>query len=335
MKAIDTATSIGSSQAEKGFGVANFNLVKLLLAQHAADKTVVNTDVKHREVVISAHISRMLDAYELASGGGVWVVCAPADSGKTCAAEYVMLGDHEFRPERSLMVSAVAMKNFPQQFAEDTLDCKKAGKFLSQLLCQALATDPGSMKAQFAKAGKVAAMASCKASDAVPFDKNSSLTSYGPNETYKGQPVATFQRLPVLILDNFNEDTEANSDFVKTLLQTATDHQVVVFIMTKDEAWASKMVKMNGGTKIKPLYGNVGNEDYAEDGSFSGEPDWKVSHWSVDTLRELVRPDCVKYSLDLTEVVPDDATEGTRPMGPRQAKSRVNLILRQQLRGRK
>jgi hypothetical protein len=326
-QAFESAGSISKDLAGNAFGIANFNLVKLDLARHAAAKTVVNTDVKNKAVVVSPHISRMLDAYELASGGGVLVLCAPSDSGKTCAAEYLMLGDHAFRPDQSLMISAVAMKNFAVEFADLTLGCKKAGPFLSKLLCQALATDPGSVQGSVAKAGKVASMGSCKASEAVAFNNNTPLSSYGPNDTYTSEPIETFQRLPVLILDNFNEESQENTTFVKNLLQDATDHEVLVFILTKESDWASKMVKLNGGTKIKPLFGNVNNPDYSEVGTFSGEPDWNTLGWDVETLRELIRPQCVKNSLDPIELIPDRAV-----VGPREAKAKVHFELRKRLR---
>jgi hypothetical protein len=267
----------------------------------------------------------MLDAYEMAAGGGALVLCSPPDSGKTCAAEYLLFGNHNFRPDRSLMISAVAMENFAAEFSTHSLKCKGVEPFLGQLLCQALATDPASITGMAAKAGKIAAMGSCKASLATPFSNTSMLNSYGPNPWSTIQPIGAFRLLPVLILDNFNMDTPANTSFAEKLFQTASDSGVFVFILTKNKEWASKLVQLNGRTKIKPLYGNVNNPDYKEFSPFFGVPVWNDLPWDVNILRELIRPDCVTSSIDPKDddLVPDGAV-----MGPREAMARLSSKLR-------
>lgn len=328
-KLIDTAINAGKETAARALGVANYGAVKILLAQHAADKTFINGDIIHKKVVISPHIKCMLDAYEMATGGGVLVLCAPPDSGKTCAAEYMVFGDHKFRPDRSLMISAVAMENFAAEFSTQSLNCKRAEPFLAELLCQALATDPASITGMASQASKIAAMGSCNTSLATPFSTTSMLESYGPNPWSTLEPISAFLRLPVLILDNFNIDTPANTSFAEKLFQAASDSGVFVFILTKNTNWASKLVKLNGGTKIKPLYGNVDNTDYKEFSPFVGVPVWNELTWDVDTLRELIRPDCAENSIDPSDsdLIPDGAV-----MGPREAMGRLRSKLRKNRR---
>jgi hypothetical protein len=82
---------------------------------------------------------------------------------------------------------------------------------------------------------------------------------------------------------------------------------VVVFLLTYNKKWATKLVSRNGGVKIKPLAGNVDNEGYDGTDRCVGTPEWNGLPWSVAQLRELIGPFCLKHGLDKAEVVPDDA----------------------------
>lgn len=86
-------------------------------------------------------------------------------------------------------------------------------------------------------------------------------------------------------------------------------YKVFVFILTTVESWATTLVGLNGGSKIKPLHGNVDNANYIITDPFpAGEvPRWNSLGWPVPTLRELIRPFCVKHSIDPATVVPDGA----------------------------
>lgn len=77
--------------------------------------------------------------------------------------------------------------------------------------------------------------------------------------------------------------------------------------MTRDEEWASKLIKLNGGTKCKPLHCNVDNEGYDGSKRFTGTALWNGFYCPVKVLRELIRPMCQKYGLDEKEAVPDNS----------------------------
>jgi hypothetical protein len=128
--------------------------------------------------------------------------------------------------------------------------------------------------------------------------------------------------MPVLIIDNFNEATEKNKTFVKKLFNLASAYKVFVFILTTKRDWATTLVDLNGGAKIKPLHGKVNNADYELVGNSTGVPDWNSLPWSVETLRELILPNCQKHGKDPTEVVPDGTI-----MTPVIAHDKLNALL--------
>jgi hypothetical protein len=116
---------------------------------------------------------------------------------------------------------------------------------------------------------------------------------------------ATRKSSPILIIDDFNEVTEANKGFVKELLRDAAKLGVVVFILTRDQDWATTLIQFNDGSKIKPLIGNVDNRDYDGTKVFDEVPMWNAMDWSVTQLRELIRPMSVRNNLDPEIIVPD------------------------------
>jgi hypothetical protein len=104
-------------------------------------------------------------------------------------------------------------------------------------------------------------------------DKIKPISIYGDEQVSNLRPI--IEPFPLLILHNFNEDTDENTAFVQKLLNESNEIGVFVFILTINRSWASKLVKLNGGAKIKPLYGNVHNPDYGLATRFTGDPDWK------------------------------------------------------------
>jgi hypothetical protein len=74
--------------------------------------------------------------------------------------------------------------------------------------------------------------------------------------------------------------------------------------MTRDPAWASKLIKLNGGVKCKPLQYNVNNAGYDGSKRFTGTPDWNAMFWKVNELRELIRESCKKYSIKPEDAIP-------------------------------
>jgi hypothetical protein len=112
---------------------------------------------------------------------------------------------------------------------------------------------------------------------------------------------------PILIIDEFYMESEKNKAFVRTLLSNASAKGVTVFLMTKDASWASELIKLNSGTKCKPLPQNVNNPGYTGTTRFEGEALWNDLDWSVEKLRELVQDFCDEHNLNPIDVLPDGA----------------------------
>ena len=295
--------------------------LKVSLARDATEKTVLNGGYSGEPVVKSPHIQRMVAVYSIASTGRIVVMCSPADNGKSTAAEFFIHGNHPFRPERSLMVSAAAMDDFALQLSE-LLGVKSARLEMDELLCMALAQksqDSSAAADLVLKAGDVVDSSLC-------FTPSSRHALTHEIEMYGREnippPVVDIRKMPVLIIDNFNEATEKNKAFVKKLFQSASAYKVFVFILTTNRDWATTLVDLNGGAKIKPLHGNVNNAGYELAGNFTGVPDWNSLPWSVETLRELILPTCQKHGKDPSEVVPDGAV-----MTPVIAQDKLNALL--------
>jgi hypothetical protein len=294
-------------------------ILKSTLACDAKAKTVLNGDYSGSDVVKSPHIEHMLDAYKVASTGRIIVVCSPADSGKTKAAEFLIHGKHPYRPDRSLMISAASMEDFEGQFSSKELGVKSAGPHLGQLLCVALTSaKPSSAAELVAKAGNAMDTVFCTFSEKHPFTESTEINMYGPEQL----PSISVKRegFPMLIIDNFNEATDKNKVFVTKLLHEASQYGVFVFILTSVQDWATTLVGLNQGCKIKPLHGNVDNADYEITGPF---PEGQVPVWNslpcpVETLRELIRPMCDKHGIDPVTVVWDGAE-----MNPAKASKRA------------
>ena len=267
--------------------------------------------IRGGDVVKSPHIERMVASYRVASGGRVIVMCSPTDTGKTIAAEFFVHGKHPFRPERSLMISAAGMEDVETEFSSLILGFEGVGPFLGEYLCSALVSrvsaESDSAAKLVAKAGDAMDTVLYTAQEKHPFVASKEINMYGPEKV--PSPTHVRQGLPVLIINDFNKATAENKKFVEKLFQVAARDKVFVFILTTVERWATTLVGLNGGSKIKPLHGNVDNANYIITGPFpTGEvPRWNSLGWPVATLRELIRPFCVKHSIDPVTVVPDGA----------------------------
>ena len=294
-----------SSNSELMFEKGRIDNLKATLARNAVAKTVMNGGYSGKDVVKSPHIERMFDAYRVASGGRVIVMCAPADSGKTRAAEFFVHGKHPYRPDRSLMVSATAMEDFAGDFSLK-LGVASMGPDLGEILCSALSQEPkksSSTAELVVKAEDVVDTALCIMPEKRSLDDSNEIEMYGPGKI--PSTAAVYKGLPMLIIDNFNEATDKNRAFVKKLFQEASQFGVFVFILTSNETWATTLVGLNGGSKIKPLHGNVDNANYEIGRHFVGVPEWNTLPWPVETLRELIRPMCDKHGVDPAAVVLD------------------------------
>jgi hypothetical protein len=279
--------------------------VQAILARDAAAKTVLSGGYEGTPVVLSPHIERMLEAYHVAAKGRVIVMCSPADSGKTRAAEFLVHGDYPFRPERSLVISAAGMDDFAKDFAAQ-LGVSNARSKLGEFILGALSRKqklPSSAADIAAKAASSAEWVMCSLDTKYPFEEQNKIAL----RSHRKITGKAFHSMPALVIDNFNEDTDENKVFVKKLFNEASQYGVVVFILTSNETWATTLVDLNGGSKIKPLYGNVDNNDYLINEPFKGTPRWNSLQWPVAALRELIKPFCEKENIDPKKAVPDDA----------------------------
>jgi hypothetical protein len=258
------------------------------LGRLAARKTLLNTPDDRESgavVVVSPLILKMLHTCEITAKGNVWVVCAPPDQGKRAASEFIMHGEHSLRPDRSLKIDATDWKDFRADCAEGVLCCPQLASTLrtSRAPADVDDSDPSFLWKVSNWIGRL----SCLALDSkVKFDEQRPITIYGPMSKEVPVDGATRKSSPILIIDDFDEVTEANKGFVKELLRDAAKLGVVVFILTRDQDWATTLVQLNCGSKIKPLIGNVDIRDYDGTNVFDEVPMWNAMDWSVTQLRE-------------------------------------------------
>jgi hypothetical protein len=74
--------------------------------------------------------------------GVVLVGFGPQDSGKSMAAEFLLHGDHNFRPVRGLMLTAARMGDFAKGFGENYLG-QSSGALTAAVLVDAVSTPVG------------------------------------------------------------------------------------------------------------------------------------------------------------------------------------------------
>jgi hypothetical protein len=318
----ESASSLASGafeQATKAAYDVTISVCKRNLDRMAAQQSIVNTrDVRksgNLSVSMSPAIVGMVEACSLTLGsstnmsgqGCVWVVCAPPDQGKTHAAEYLIHGNHSLRPKRSLKIDATNMTNFPKDCAEKLLNCGAAADSLSLLLCGALegTADTAGDLSFAAKATSLAGKVACQPELTTPFDTLIEMHDADQHHILRlGEGMVP---APVLIIDEFYCDTKENQDFIRVLLRDASSANVVVFLMTTNKDWATKLIGLNGGTKVKPLPCNVDNVGYDGSLRFTEAPLWNTLSWTVPQLRALVAPFCKEIGLDREAVVPSDA----------------------------
>jgi hypothetical protein len=144
------------------------------------------------------------------------------------------------------MVSAAAMKDFALQFS-GLLGVKSVSLELEEHLCMALAQQsPDSLSA-----GDLADSALLCFSPLTKHALTREIELYGRERI--PPPLVDIEKMHVSIIDNFNDATKENEAFVKKLLQSASAYGVFVFILTSKKDWATTLVDLDGGAKIKPL----------------------------------------------------------------------------------
>jgi hypothetical protein len=124
----------------------------------------------------------------------------------------------------------------------------------------------------------------------------------GKQHTFVQNLSITFHHPPLLVIDDFNVDSTANENFVRKLYTLAASAKNIVFILTTNDEWATKLVKLNGGTKIVPLYGNIDNLWEVET-PFTDDPNWNSLQWDVTCLQDLVRTMCVEFRLSAEQKI--------------------------------
>lgn len=127
---------------------------------------------------------------------------------------------------------------------------------------------------------------------------------------------------PILVIDEFYWATEENAEFIRLLYKEASKCGVVVFVVTSDREWATRLIKLNGGEKVKPLAANVDNLGYSGVEKFIVDPEWNDLWWEVSQLRFLVEPFCKLHNLDPGEVIPADSK-----LNPSEAMEKARLLM--------
>lgn len=343
---IDSVSSLANSAIEEGSNrVQEFSLkvCKQNLRRMASNQSIVTANPIAIDsgfgdkVIMSPLIEAMLRVCFLTSGSGTgctWVVCAPTDQGKTLATQFLIHGKHGLRPKRSLKIDATNMTNFAKDFSEKTLKCGAAENSLSMILCGALTssesdtsdaagtnananvgTGTGQRVAEAAAAATdLAGQFVCNVENTVAFGSTLEMKDAEKHKILKlkssredGEP------RPILVIDECYCETEENKQFFSTLIRDAAATGVIVFLITKNPAWASQLILLNGGTKCKPLPTNIGNLGYTGATRFdvNVKAEWNQMFWPVTALRDLIRPFCAKHFLNPSTVVPDDQQEIT------------------------
>lgn len=318
---LESVSSLAGSAFDEGASRINdfsINVLRSHLDRMVKERSVVGTAeiVSIADgVTMSPLIRAMLEACFLALGGDgrgkTWVVCAPTDQGKTVASQFLIHGNHTLRPKRSLKIDATNMTNFAKDFAKK-LNCKAAETVLSTLLCDALRDTASGVDDPETKIAHASAAAIDVAGKYLCVPGSVAVGSLmemrdATEHKVLGLDTGEDEPAPILIIDEFYCDTQANQDFVRTLLRDAAAKGVVVFLITNDPAWATKLIKLNGGTKCVPLRYNVDNEGYDGSTRFTEVPRWNDFYWPVEDLRKLVAPMCTKYGIDPEKAIPDGA----------------------------
>jgi hypothetical protein len=263
-----------------------------------AEKLTIWGDVQNmRHVVVSAHIQALLRAYRVASSPRMILCYSPSGSGKTIAAEFLMYGKHALRPKRALLIQCSGMRDFPSAFAVQINAPRDAVPFMHTILIEALLPSakktPLSLPLSLNMGGKWTAMMDslkrfqCN-NPSLPKTRLVNEIELAPNEQLPQQQIAGFKNFPLLILDDFGVDTVENRLFVDQLHTAAFNRNVMVIVLNKDEAWATTMFNINGGSKIVPLVENVTNI-WIPTLRLKEPPVWNEMNWTVESLQNVVK----------------------------------------------
>eukprot|EP00978_Attheya_sp_CCMP212_P017324 scaffold46095_cov70-Attheya_sp.AAC.11 len=260
--------------------------------------SILNVANVRQQVVCSPQVRSLMKAYQFYGSdddGVVLVGFGPQDSGKSMAAEFLLHGDHNFRPVRGLKLTAAGMGDFAKGFREKysvSLVVRKATGLTAQSLNWAVRRNG--------------------------FDKESPIELYITEFSFPANlPVKSFARTPVIIIDDFNTISKVNRKFVTELFTRATRSNIIVVIFTKVKEWATELVQLNSAMKIVPIRSNINNSWKLCD-PFEGKPEWSDLPWEVKCLHDLVRPYCDEVGLSAESLI-------TEPMLPKSAKRLVKL----------
>lgn len=131
--------------------------------------------------------------------GVVLVGFGPSDSGKSMAAEFLLHGDHDFRPVRGLIFSVAGVVDFAKKFGEQCLG-KPSGESTAYVLAEAL-TRPPERDSPWAASSRVRD---------IDFDPTKPIKLYGDAFKVADKLPGKFAHTPLLIIADFDTDSEEN-----------------------------------------------------------------------------------------------------------------------------
>eukprot|EP00978_Attheya_sp_CCMP212_P007522 scaffold17426_cov58-Attheya_sp.AAC.2 len=218
----------------------------------------------------------------------------PSGSGKTVAAEFLMFGDHIWRPERAILIQCTGMTDFAgAQFTESFGTQQEAVQTMATLLVEALlpAKDKVTVVLDLMQ-NILNFMQKLKDMHCV---NPSYLKTWAAEDEWIKRWLARRSLIEQKIMSIYHFSKDANITFVDKLYSAAHDKGVKVFIFMKNNEWAANMIKINRGEKIVPLEENVDNSwDGIE--TFVEAPKWNCLNWTNESLVEVGR--LRKYQVD-------------------------------------
>jgi hypothetical protein len=231
---------------------------------------------------------------------GVFVVLADSGMGKSEAAMYFMKSLRPQSPDRGIMVGGERHQCYGSQLAEKLkAPPSRTNGFALTLSAALISTVPEKRNVSLLKR-LLDGIGECSGSQSI-LEEGVDATLV---EDHVGDLNLKVRRLlptgeaPVLILDDFSEDSAENRDFIYALAIQASFAKQVVFVLTHNKKFANELVRLNGWEKIMSLEGIYNplphkqellekEKDPKNFDCFS-DPDWFELPWSVEMLKEML-----------------------------------------------
>ena len=273
-----------SVQAAKWYGLVD------KLSESAKKRALLNVDIDRTTLVASDTVNIFVNHYALAIPGKTYVCYGVSGCGKTVAAVHLLHGEHTNGPKRAIMINAGGSEDFATDFSSQQ-SVPAAAPLLVNILCASLVFQEKKDSSK-AVASKIWEMfghfrrltESCIA----PVAEEPTIRLHNTNQLMqvtRGRHVDTRANLPLLIIDDLPA-SRANRGFVSSLYTRAHAMKISVLILTKDEEWATTMKNINGGVKILPVDGAIGNPRGDNvDSAFVEDPQWTGLTWRLPDLQ--------------------------------------------------